>query len=72
MFSGNQPVLHKYQIGEAMAVAGVPVLHEVLANNHGLVLCSTTAAANTVGVTLDDRARGTRRSRQETQIHPCL
>ena len=64
MFSGNQPVIHKYQIGEAMAVAGVPVLHEVLANNHGLVLCSTTAAANTVGVTLD--AQGTRNTAQQT------
>lgn len=64
MFSGNQPVIHKYQIGEAMAVAGVPVEIETLANIHGLQMCETTTCVDAVGVTMD--AQATRNTAQQT------
>lgn len=54
-FSGGAPVIKKYQIGEAMANAGVPVLVPA-AGNAGLALASTTGAADMVGVTLDSQA----------------
>lgn len=65
MFSGNAPVLHKYQIGEAMATAGVPVEIETLAGDvYGLQLCETTTCVDAVGVTLD--AQATRNTAQQT------
>lgn len=64
MFSGGQPVLHKYQIGEAMPVAGVPVEIPTLANVEGLLLCETTTCVDAVGVTLD--AQATRNTAQQT------
>ncbi len=53
---GGAPNLKKYQIQEAMATSGVPVIVEVLINEYGLGLASTSAAANMVGVTLDAQA----------------
>lgn len=44
--------LKKYQIGEAMATAGVPVLVGG-AENEGLALAATTTAVDCVGITLD-------------------
>ncbi len=53
LLGGGAPVLKKYQIGEAMATGGVPVIAEAAQATAGLALASTTAAANMVGVTLD-------------------
>lgn len=55
VFSGNVPIIKKYQIGEAMANSGVPVLVGG-AGNAGIVLASTTGAADLVGVTIDSQA----------------
>ena len=49
-FSGGSPIIKKYQIGEAMADGGVPVLVGG-AGNAGLSLASTTAASDLVGIT---------------------
>lgn len=54
--SGNTtPVVRKYQIGEAMANAGVPVVIGG-ANNEGIALAATTTASDLVGVTQDAQA----------------
>lgn len=53
---GDGIVVKKYQIGEAMATAGVPVLKPTLSGTDGLLLASTTAAADLIGVTLDAHA----------------
>lgn len=63
-FGGSAPIIKKYQIGEAMSTAGVPVLVPTLADTDGLLLCSTTAAADAVGVTMD--AQATRNTAQQT------
>ena len=47
----STPFAMDFQVDETMATAGVPVL-EPGANQAGVVLASTTAAANMVGVTL--------------------
>jgi len=57
------PIIHKYQIGEAMATAGVPVEIPTLANTDGVLLCETTTAADVLGVTLD--AQATRNTAQQ-------
>jgi len=64
LFSGNAPVVKKYQIGEDMATAGVPVEIETLANVHGIQLAETTTCVDAVGVTID--APGTRNTAQQT------
>lgn len=46
------PIVHKFQIGETMAVAGVPIVVGG-AGNEGAALASTTAAAKCIGITLD-------------------
>ena len=52
LLSGGAPVVMKYQIGETMATAGVPV--EIgAAGGLGIQLCETTACADGVGITLD-------------------
>jgi hypothetical protein len=51
-FSGGSPIIRKFQIGEAMANAGVPVLVGG-AGNAGLALASTTAASDLMGITVD-------------------
>ena len=53
LIGGGAPIVKKYQIGEAMATAGVPVIAEAAQATAGLALASTTGAANMVGVTLD-------------------
>jgi len=63
-WSGSAPIVKKYQIGEAMATAGVPVEVETLANVAGVLLCETTTAADVVGVTLD--AQATRNTAQQS------
>lgn len=55
VFSGGAPVIKKFQIGEAMANAGVPVLVGG-AGNAGVVLASTTAASDMIGLSLDVQA----------------
>ncbi len=55
LFSGSAPVIKKYQIGEAMANSGVPVLVGG-AGKAGLVLAATTTASDLLGVTLDSQA----------------
>lgn len=62
-WSGAAPITKKYQIGEAMATAGVPVEIPTLANVAGLLLCATTTAIYAVGVTLD--AQATRNTAQQ-------
>jgi len=62
--NGAPPIFKKYQIGEAMATAGVPVEIPTLADTAGLLLCETTTAADVVGVTLD--AQATRNTAQQT------
>ena len=62
--SGSAPIIKKYQIGEAMATAGVPVEIETLANVAGVLLCETTTCADSLGVTLD--AQATRNTAQQT------
>ncbi len=54
-FSGGAAVRLTYQIGEAMANAGVPVVIGG-AGNAGLALAATTTASDLVGVTLDLQA----------------
>lgn len=49
-FSGGSPIVRKFQIGEAMANAGVPVVIGG-SGNEGVALASTTAAAGLIGVT---------------------
>lgn len=51
----SSPKFTKYQIGEAMATPGVPVLVGG-AGNEGIALASTTAAVNLLGVTQDAQA----------------
>lgn len=53
--SGHSPVSRVFQIGEAMANAGVPVLVGG-AGNAGLSLASTTAASDLVGITENKQA----------------
>jgi hypothetical protein len=62
--SGSSTITRKYQIGEVMATAGVPVLIPTLANTDGVLLASTTGAADMIGVTLD--AQATRNTAQQT------
>ncbi len=50
--SNSAPVVKKFQVGETMANAGVPVLVGG-SGNEGIALASTTAAVDLVGVTLD-------------------
>ena len=50
--SGKTPNMLSLQINETMSTAGVPVL-EPGAGNAGVILASTTGAANMVGVTID-------------------
>src|SRR3990167_6650343 len=63
-FSGSTAIVKKYQIGEAMATAGVPVEIETLANTHGVLLAETTTCADCLGVTQD--AAPTRNTAQQT------
>lgn len=50
--SNGTPLRKKYQVGETMATAGVPVV--VAGSGHyGVRLATTTAAANCLGITLD-------------------
>ena len=51
LLSGGAPVLKKYQVA-ATAIAGVPLLTPA-GNGAGLAACTTTSAADMVGVTLD-------------------
>ncbi len=53
LLGGGAPIVKKYQVGEAMATAGVPVIAEAAQATAGIALASTTGAANMVGVTLD-------------------
>ena len=52
LLSGGAPVMLRYQIGETMATAGVPV-EIAAANGAGIVLCETTSCADAAGVTVD-------------------
>lgn len=51
-FSGGSPIIRKFQIGETMANAGVPVLVGG-SGEEGVVLASTTGAADLLGITLN-------------------
>lgn len=51
LLCGGAPVLKKYQVA-ATAIAGVPLLTPA-GNGAGLAACTTTSAADMVGVTLD-------------------
>lgn len=62
LYAGT-PILKKIQIGEALSIAGVPVVASVLADVDGVLRASTTAAAESIGVTLD--AQPTRNTAQQ-------
>jgi hypothetical protein len=51
----TEPIIRAYQINEAMATAGVPVIVGA-DNGSGVSLASTTAAADMIGVTLNAQA----------------
>lgn len=50
---GTAPYIKKYQIAEAMALAGIPVIVPTLADTSGVRKCTTTAQTEAVGVTID-------------------
>lgn len=52
LLSGGTPIMKKFQIGETMANAGVPVVKGG-SNNEGLALATTIASVGTVGMTQD-------------------
>lgn len=58
LLTGGAPIVKKFQVGAAMATAGVPVLVGG-SGEEGLVLASTTGAADMVGVTIDTAAAPT-------------
>lgn len=53
---GGTPILQKVQIGEALTLAGLPLVASLLANVDGVLRASTTAAAEAIGVSLDAQA----------------
>lgn len=61
--SGGAPVLKRYQVAATNTVIGVPYL-KVAANGAGVVLASTTGAADFVGVNVD--AAGTYNTAQNS------
>lgn len=61
---GGTAILQKCQIGEALPLAGVPLIASALADADGVMRASTTAAAEAIGVSLD--ARATRNTAQQT------
>lgn len=50
--TGAAPVIKRFQVGETMATAGVPVIPGG-SGDEGISLASTTAAARMIGVTID-------------------
>lgn len=50
--SNQTPIIKKFQVGETMANAGVPVV-VAGSGQYGIKLASTTAAANCLGLTVD-------------------
>lgn len=50
--SNQTPIIKKFQVGETMANAGVPVT-VAGSGGYGIKLVTTTAAANCVGITMD-------------------
>ncbi len=61
---GGTPILQKLQIGEALPIAGVPLIASALADADGVMRASTTAAAESIGISLD--AQPTRNTAQQT------
>jgi len=59
---GGAPLLQKFQIGEALSLAGLPLIASALADADGVMRASTTAAAEALGVSLD--AQPTRNTAQ--------
>lgn len=55
IMSGGAPKIKKFQIGEAMATAGVPVEIGAVTDD-GILLVETTTALDVIGVTLDVQA----------------
>lgn len=60
---GGTPILKKLQIGEALTLAGLPLIASALADADGVMRASTTAAAESIGVSLD--AQPTRNTAQQ-------
>lgn len=69
--AGAAPILKKYPVNETMATAGVPVL-VAPANGVGLALCSTTAAADAVGVTQDTAVYSATQGAAEGLVTVCI
>jgi hypothetical protein len=63
LFAGT-PILQKVQIGEALPLAGVPLIASALADADGVMRASTTAAAEAIGISYD--AQPTRNTAQQT------
>lgn len=61
---GGTPILQKIQIGEALSLAGLPLIASVLADVDGVKRASTTAAAEAIGISMD--AQATRNTAQQT------
>lgn len=63
LYAGT-PILQKLQIGEALPLAGVPLIASALADADGVMRASTTAAAESIGISMD--AQPTRNTAQQT------
>lgn len=50
---GGAPVIMPYQVGATVSNVGVPLLSLTAAGDSGLIACTTTGAANMVGISLD-------------------
>lgn len=61
---GGAPILQKLQIGEALSLAGLPLIASALTDADGVMRASTTAAAEAIGVSLD--AQPVRNTAQQT------
>jgi hypothetical protein len=61
---GGTPILKKLQIGEALTLAGLPLIASALADADGVMRASTTAAAESIGISMD--AQPTRNTAQQT------
>jgi hypothetical protein len=63
LYAGS-PIIRKIQIGEALSIAGLPLIASALADADGVMRALTTAAAEAVGISMD--AQPTRNTAQQT------
>ena len=63
-YYAGSPLIKKLQIGEALSLAGLPLIASALADADGVMRASTTAAAESIGISMD--AQPTRNTAQLT------